>query len=132
MSRQLDARTVLAFGLGLAGLVVAAFLLGKEQQRGEAPTTPPLELGAVTPAQLDTLSFRGRRIEASLSGWVSEVDVDGQVWLGSDAQAFPVVLPDTVTVRVEDRLLVTGRLRGRGGRRWIQANAWTPVHGVAE
>ncbi|MEO0558219.1 MAG: hypothetical protein AAF170_08555 [Bacteroidota bacterium] len=132
MSRKLDARHAAALAIGLGGLLVGAFVLAKDFRAGETPTAPPLELGESDPALLDTVAFRGRRIEASLSGWVSEVAPDGSVWLGSDALAFPVRLPDSVEVSVEDRWLVTGRLRGRGGHRWIQANTWTHVEGVAE
>ena len=128
---RIDLRFGLAILLGLGGLVAAALLIGQEQRTGDAPTSPPTELGAATPRQLDTLAFRGRRIEASLGGWVSEVAPDGRVWLGSDAQAFPISLPDTVRVAVEDRLLVTGRLRARGGRRWLEAQEWTHVRGMA-
>ncbi|GAB5534667.1 MAG: hypothetical protein Rubg2KO_09160 [Rubricoccaceae bacterium] len=132
MSRQLDVRYAVALAVGLGGLALGALLAAQDFRAGETPTAPPLELGASHPALLDTLAFRGRRIEASLSGWVSEVAPDGSVWLGSDALAFPVVLPDSVDAAVEDRWLVTGRLRGRGGTRWIQARTWTRVHRVAE
>jgi len=132
MSRQLDVRHLIGLAIGLSGLAVGAILIGQDLKAGETPTAPPLELGASHPALLDTLAFRGRRIEASLSGWVSEVDVDGTVWLGSDALAFPVVFPDSVDAAVEERWLVSGRLRGRGGHRWIQANGWTRVRSVAE
>lgn len=132
MSRQLDGRGLATGLLALIGLATALVLFVKEQRTGETPSAPPLELGTASPALLDTLAFRGRRIEASLGGWVSEVDPHGVVWLGSDALAFPVKLPDSARVAVEDRLLVTGRLRGRGGRRWIEARAWTPVRGIAE
>ena len=132
MRRRLDGRGWVTLAVGLGGLALAVFLIVQEQRTGETPTAPILELGAAHPALLDTLDFRGRRIEASLSGWVSDVAPDGQVWLGSDALAFPVRLPDTAWVDVEDRLLVTGRLRGRGGRRWIEARTWIPVRGVAE
>ena len=130
--RRIDLRLGLALLLGLGGLAAAALLIGQEQRSGTAPTSPPVELGAATPRQLDTLAFRGRRIEVSLGGWVSEVAPDGRVWLGSDAQAFPVSLPDSVDVAVEDRLLVTGRLRGRGGQRWLEAEHWTHVQGMAQ
>ena len=132
MSRQLEARRVVGLAIGVSGLMVGAVVIGQELAAGDTPTAPPVALGAAHPALLDTLAFRGRRIDASLSGWVSEVDADGVVWLGSDALAFPVRLPDSADVRVEDRLLVTGRLRGRGGRRWLHAKTWTPVLGVAE
>ena len=132
MSRQLGARRALTLGIGLGGLAVAALLILQDQRAGETPTAAPFELGEALPAHLDTLAFRGRRIEASLSGWVSEVEANGTVWLGSDALAFPVLLPESVAVGVEDRLLVTGRLRGRGGRRWIEAKSWTDVRGIAE
>lgn len=132
MRRPSAAPTLAALAVGLGGLAIGIALFGQEQQRGETPTAPPVELGATSPARLDTIAFRGRRIEASLGGWVSEVGTDGAVWLGSDALAFPVRLPDSAAVEVEDRLLVTGRLRGRGGRRWIEAKAWTPVRGIAE
>ena len=132
MSRQLEGRTWAAWSVALSGLALAGALLILDQRAGTSPTAPPLELGAASPALLDTLAFRGRRIEASLDGWVAEVAPDGLVWLGSDALAFPVALPDTADVAEEDRLLVTGRLRGRGGRRWLDATAWSEVRGVAE
>ena len=127
-----DLRRGLAILLGLGGLAAAALLVGQELRSGDSPLAPPVELGATTPRQLDTLAFRGRRIEASLGGRVFEVAPDGRVWLGSDAQAFPVSFPDSVEVDVEDRLLVTGRLRGQGGRRWLEAQAWTHVRSMAQ
>lgn len=132
MTRPFRPRHVAALLVGLGGLAVAALLVGREQWEGLSPISPPIKLGAAQPAQLDTIAFQGRRIEASLTGIVVDVAPNGRVWIGSDAQAFPVALPDTVAAEVEDRLLVTGRLRGQGGQRWLEARSWTYVRGMAE
>lgn len=112
------------------GLLVAAVLLGRDHP-AFASRPPVVDLGAATVAMLDSVSFAGRTVRASLDGTVEmSDDATGTVWLAQRGQAFPVVLGDTAGVVVMDRLLVHGRLRGRGDDRWLDAEAWTRVEGT--
>lgn len=122
-------RLLLAAALGLGGLAVALGLLAR-QSGPMAYADARAVVPDATPAVLDTLDVRGRVVEASVAGVVAQVDEGGDVWLEAAGDAFALRLPEGHGLRVEDRLLATGRLRARGGRRWLDVAAWTRV--VAE
>ena len=128
MSAARDLRLAAAFAVATVGLLVGAALLGR-QSFDDA--LAPLDLGAATPAELDTVAFGGRRVTASLGGYVADLRAPDELWLADGGDAFRVVFPEPHGLDVEDRVLVVGRLRGRGGRRWLEAEAWTPVVGTA-
>ena len=123
-------RVVLAGVLGLGGLVLALGLLGR-QSGPFAAADARVHLEDATAATLDTVSVRGRTVEASVSGVVVQVDADGTAWLSTGGDAFPLRLADGGAVEVEDRLLATGRLRARGGRRWLDVRSYVTVRGDA-
>ncbi len=120
-----------AWAVASAGLATAVVLLA----RTTPPFGPPgVDLGPTTIAVLDTVSIAGRTVRAQLSGVVESVEADGVVWLGARGRSFEVELDagaDTVGISPERRLLVVGRLAGADGRRWLRADAWTLVEGVA-
>lgn len=116
-------RLVFAGILGLGGLCLAAVLFLR--QPGPAGSGDQrVHLADATATQLDTVAVRGRRIEASLTGIVVQESMSGTLWLSTGDDAFPVRLPIRDSVEVDDRLLVVGRLRARGGRRWLEAESW--------
>ena len=123
-----DIRWATALALAALGLLVAAALLGRESLDA---AMAPVDLGSTTPAYLDTVAFRGRRLSASLGGYVADVQAPTELWIADDGDAFRVVFPEPPALDVEDRVLVVGRLRGRRGRRWLEARSWTPVVGSA-
>ena len=123
-----DLRLAAALALAAVGLAIGASLTARESF-DEA--LAPRDLGAMTPAALDTVAFGGRRLTASLSGYVTDVRAPDELWIADAGDAFRVVFPEAPGLGVEDRVLVVGRLRGRGGRRWLEASAWTPVVGTA-
>ena len=121
----MTARAVLAAVLGLGGLVTAAVLLSDDVgpiARADAVTA----LDGPTAHQLDTLSVRGRRVVASAEGTVEAVGAD-EVWVTMGDDAFPLRFPGPHGLDVEDRVLVVGRLRARGGRRWLAVSDWAVV-----
>ncbi len=122
-------RLVLATLLGVGGLAVALGLLARQSGPLAYPDARPV-LSDATPAVLDTVDVHGRIVEASMDGIVTEIDTRGDVWLATGGDAFALRLPEGHGLAVEDHLLVTGRLRARGGRRWLAVTAWT--HVVAE
>ncbi|MGB3542891.1 hypothetical protein [Rubrivirga sp.] len=108
--------------LGLGGLGVALGLLS----RGSGPLATPesrVVLEDATATTLDTMAFRGRTIEASVRGIVVQIDAQS-VWVTTGDDAFPLRL-DAPDLEVEDHLLAVGRLRGRGGRRWLEVRSWS-------
>lgn len=127
-----DVRLAAAWGVAGLGLAVAALLIGRDHP-AFASRPPVVDLGSATPALLDTVSFEGRTVRASFDGIVEVADdMTGTTWLTQRGAAFPVHLGDSADVRIEDRLLVYGRLRGRGDERWLDAEAWTRVEGVLD
>ena len=119
-------RAALAAALGVAGLGAALWLLSREVGPFAEPGAT-VTLADATASTLDTVRVRGRRVEASLAGTVVGIDRSGEVWLstGDDAVALRFEAPPGLDV--EDRLLAVGRLRARGGRRWVDVEAWTVV-----
>ena len=119
----MSARTVVALLLGLGGLVAAAVFLSREV----GPFAPPIEaLGSPTAHQLDTMTVRGRRVVVSVEGSVEAVGAE-EVWVTMGDDAFPLRLPEDHGLAVEDRLMAVGRLRARGGRRWLAVEDWARV-----
>ncbi len=119
-------RTAAAGVLGVAGLVVALVLIARESGPFAAPGARAVVADA-TAAQLDTIAVRGRRVEASLDGHVAEIGSDGTVWLSVGGDAFPLRVGEGHGLEVEDRVLAVGRVRARGGRRWLDVSAWSVV-----
>ncbi|WP_412063312.1 hypothetical protein [Rubrivirga sp. IMCC45206] len=119
-------RHLAAGAIGLAGLALAIVLLARESGPLAAPDARVM-VGDATATLLDTVSIRGRRVEASLDGHVTEIDADETVWLSVAGDAFPLRFDDGHGLEVEDRVLVVGRLRARGGRRWLDVSAWSVV-----
>lgn len=128
MSAPRDVRLAAALAVAALGLLIGAGLFAR-QSLDDA--LAPVDLGAMTPAALDTVSFGGRRVTASLGGYVTDVHAPDQLWVADAGDAFRVVFPEPPGLGVEDRVLVVGRLRGRGGKRWLEAESWTPVVGSA-
>ena len=118
-----------AIALSVVGLVTAVFLLSREVGPFRLPGAEPLLLVDASATALDTVSLRGRRVTATLNGTVVENAPDGSVWLETGEDAFRLTFPEAVDVAVEDRILAVGRLRGRGGRRWVEVTAWSVVDG---
>ena len=116
---------VLALLLGLGGLVAAVALLARDVGP-MAPAEQRVRLLDPTAGTLDTVSVRGRRVEASVGGRVAEIDAE-TVWLTLGGDAFPVRFPEPHGLAVEDRVLAEGRLRARGGRRWLAVRSWSRV-----
>ncbi|WP_412067772.1 hypothetical protein [Rubrivirga sp. IMCC43871] len=119
-------RHVAAGVIGLAGLALAIVLLARE-----SGPLASLEARVLVPdataVLLDTIAVRGRRVEASLDGHVAEIGADGTVWLSVAGDAFPLRIDDGHGLDIEDRVLAVGRLRARGGRRWLDVSAWSVV-----
>ncbi len=119
-------RTALAALLGLGGLGLAVALVALDTSPFSV-TAPRVELAGATSATLDTVTVRGRRVEASLSGVVVQVGPGDDVWLAVGGDAVALRFEDAPRVEVEDHLLAVGRLRARGGRRWVEVAAWSRV-----
>ena len=117
------ARTALALVLGLGGLAVAAVLLARQP----GPWSEPVALADATAATLDTVSVRGRRVDVSVAGVVTQVGPGDDVWLSTGGDAVALRFPPDTAVEVEDHLLAVGRLRARAGRRWVAVTSWTHV-----
>ena len=124
-------RAVLAAALGLGGLAVAVGLLGREVGPFAAPGARAV-LADATAAQIDTVDVRGRVVEASVDGVVTQVDADDAVWLTVGADAVPLRFAEAAGLAVEDRVLATGRVRARGGRRWLAVGSWVRVEASVE
>lgn len=117
----MSGRLVIMIALGLAALVLAFVLLTRES----GPFAGPLVvMEDVTAAHLDTATVRGQRVEASLSGVVVEVAPSGDVWVSAGGDAFALRFPEAPDLTVEDHVLAVGRLRARGGRRWLAVESW--------
>jgi hypothetical protein len=124
-------KAVLAVLLGLGALGLGAWLLARET--GAVGTR--VHLADVTAASLDTTSVRGRRVEVSLGGVVTQIGPGEDVWLdtGRDAIAlrFPGAdAPPAIRLEVDDRLLAVGQLRAWRGRRWVDVASWVQVETV--
>ena len=117
-------RLALAIVVAVLGVAVVVALAVRQPGgiRGERVEVPD-----AAAAVLDTLRVQGRIVEASVNGWVVQQDPDGVVWVSSGGQAFPMRFPEGVVLEVEDHVLVTGRLRARGGRRWLAVTSWAHV-----
>lgn len=125
-----------AFRLGIA-LAVGLALVGglwylTSWGSVTAPWAPRVLLVDASAAVLDTVRLEDRRVSATLNGTVAEVATDGTVWLNTGGDAFPLRFPEEAGLEVEDRALVTGRLRARSGQRWIDVDAWSHVRGQAQ
>ena len=119
----MSAKTVAAAVLGLGGLALGATLLIRET----GPFAERVALADATATTLDTVSVRGRRVEVSLDGVVTQIGPGDEVWLDAGGDAVALRLPEATDLEVEDRLLAVGRLRSRGGRRWVEVASWATV-----
>ncbi|WP_420457028.1 hypothetical protein [Rubrivirga sp.] len=115
-------RGALTVGLGLGGLALGIALLARDTGPDARVSVP-----GATAAVLDTLSVRGRRVEASLDGTVVQVGPGDDVWVEAGGDAVPLRFRDDPGLEVEDRVLAVGRLRDRGGRRWVAVESWARV-----
>ena len=129
---MVSGRTLVAVGVSLAGLGAGLSLGLRQHGPWRHPEAAPLILVDPDAALLDTVRLRGRRVSASLSGTVQAVGAEGTVWLGEGDGAIPLSFDHDPAVAVEDRLLVTGRLRSRGGDRWLEVEGWSRVVGGAQ
>lgn len=121
-SSRRASRAGIAFALAAAALAGAGILLWRAQ-----PPAGSVDLGDAPVGLLDTVSLAGRYVTASLDGSVQGVGADGTVWVGTADRAFAVRGALAESLRVEDRVLVFGRVRaGRDGR-WLDADALTEV-----
>lgn len=120
----MSGKAIAAAVLGVGGLVLALWFLSREVGPFAAEPVALADASAVT---LDTVAVRGRRIEASINGIVVEVRTDGDVRLAVPGGTVELRMPETAEVAVEDRLLAAGRLRSRGGRRYVEVDAWSVV-----
>ena len=127
----MSGRAVLAAVLGLGGLAVAVGLLGRQVGPFAAPGARAV-LADATAAQIDTVDVRGRVVEASVDGVVAQVDADDAVWLAVGDDAVPLRFAEVAGLAVEDRVLATGRIRARGGRRWLAVESWVRVEASVE
>ena len=120
-------RTAVLTSLGLGGACLVAVLVARQTGLvGNA--RPRLHLADATAAVLDTVTVRGRTVEASLGGLVVQVGPGAQVWLDTGRDAFPLRFDaDDHGLVVEDRLLATGRVRERWGARWLEVASWVRV-----
>ena len=119
-------RLVLAGALGLGGLALALALVARQSGPLAAPDAR-VELADATAAQVDTVDVRGRVVTASVGGTVVGVEPGGDVWLATGADAARLRFPEPHGLAVEDRVLATGRVRARGGRRWLAVDSWARV-----
>lgn len=123
-----------AWALVAVGLAVVAALAARRLP-ALAPRPPVVDLGPTTIAVLDTIPLAERTVLAQLDAVVTGVDAgERRVWVEDRGRTLEVELSaplDTAGLRAERRVLVTGQLRGDGGRRWLDAEAWTLVEGVA-
>ena len=119
-------RTALLTSLGVGSAVLVAVLAAR-QSGVIGPARPRLHLNDATAAVLDTVTVRGRTVEASLGGRVVQVGPGEQVWLDTGRDAFPLRFDDEPGLAVEDRVLVTGRVRARRGARWLEVGSWVRV-----
>ncbi|MDT7856964.1 hypothetical protein RQM47_09960 [Rubrivirga sp. S365] len=118
----------------IAAGVLVAIVVGLVALWGVADRGPFAALAAERVAvhnaeagRLDTLRLRGRVVTASVGGTVVQIDPDDRVWLDLGDGAFPLRVPGGDSLAVRDRLLAVGRVRGRGGLRWLDVEAWTRV-----
>lgn len=119
-------RARLAAAIGGLGVALAVALMVR-QSGGVGGRQARVEMDAATAAQLDTVAVRGRVVRVSMDGLVTQIDAEGEVWLGAGGDAFPLRFPSDPEVSVEDHLLVTGRLRARGGQRWLAVSDWVRI-----
>ena len=119
----MSARTALALVLGLGGLAAAAALFWYQP----GPLAERVALADVAVASLDTVAVRGRHVEVSLAGIVTQVGPGDDVWLSSGGDAIALRFPEGTPIEVEDHLLAVGRLRAWRGRRWVAVASWTHV-----
>ena len=115
---------------GLLGAVAVALVaLWQVADRGPiaALAAEPVAVHDAGAGRLDTLRLRGRAVTASVDGTVVEVGPGDRVVLDLGDGAFALRVPDGDSLAVRDRVLAVGRVRGRGGRRWLEVEAWTRV-----
>ena len=124
-------RRALALALGVGGLALAAALVAR-QQGVVGLSRPRVALVDATAADLDTVTVRGRIVQASVGGTVAQVDGDGEVWVWAGGDAFPLRFDEPPALAVEDRVLATGRVRARRGRRWLDVASWVRVEPAVE
>ena len=113
----------------VAAVAVGLVALWQVADRGPiaALAAEPVAVHDVGAGRLDTLRLRGRAVTASVDGTVVEVGPGDRVWVDLGDGAFPLRVPDGDSLAVRDRVLAVGRVRGRGGQRWLDVEAWTRV-----
>ena len=122
--RRRGVATAAAAALAVAALVAVLVVAGLALHRSGGRT---VDLGDATLAMLDTVAVDGRRVTASFGGVVRAVGPDGTLWVGTDDHAFAVRGAEADSLRVDDRVLVVGRVRADGHGRWLDARALTRV-----
>ena len=122
-------RTTLAAVLAGLGVALAVVLMLRQSEIGGGDVQ--VEVEDASAAQLDTVVVRGRVVQVSMNGLATQIDADGQVWLGSGGDAFPFRFDTDPGLSVEDHVLVTGRLRARGGQRWVAVSDWVRIRRAA-
>ena len=113
----------------LAALAAGAVVAWAVADRGPvaALAAEPVTVHDVGAGRLDTLRLRGRAVTASVDGTVVQVGPGDHVWVDLGDGAFALRVPDGDALAVRDRVLAVGRVRGRGGRRWLDVEAWSRV-----
>ena len=113
----------------LAAVAVGLVALWQVADRGPlaAFAAEPVAVHDAGAGRLDTLRLRGRAVTASVDGTVVEVGPGDRVLVDLGDGVFPLEVAGADSLGVRDRLLAVGRVRGRGGRRWLDVEAWSRV-----
>lgn len=120
-----DYRIAFACAIAAAVLVVAGVALWHAEQ-----TAGALDLGDAPLAVLDTVSVAGRVVLASIGGTVQAV-APGTAWIGTADHALALRGVADDSLRTEDHVLVSGRLReSAGGARWLDVHTLTHIESV--
>ena len=116
-------------GAGVLVAVAALVVAWRVADRGPiaALTAVPVTVHDAEAGRLDTLRLRGRAVTASVDGTVVQVGPGDRVWLDVGDGAFQLRVPGGDSLAVRDRVLAVGRVRGQGGRRWLDVEAWSRV-----
>lgn len=120
-----DYRLALAFGVAAAVLVVVGVALSVHKDASTA-----LDLGETALAVLDTVDVDARIVTAHVGGVVQAIGPDENVWIGSADHAFALRGVADDSLRIEERVLVSGRVRESGTVRWLDVETLTRVESV--
>ncbi len=118
-------RLALAFGVAAVVLVAAGLALSHVKDVSTA-----LDLGETRLAVLDTVAVDGRIVTAHVGGVVQAIGPDENVWIGTADHAFALRGVEDDSLRLEERVLVSGRVRESGTVRWLDVEALTRVASV--